>query len=193
MPKRRRVPAGNNEQLVLAEYVVRKITPVISNCPIRFGRTHKVDRRFIGVSRYIWWQGPCARRGGSFVIVCDYGDLKGQAHSTVLKKMLSDYSEYLQMLSRSNAVPKKGRKPFSICRTQCVNMAVDLEFFVGGMWQPLCQILPTKVRELDQEAVLKWVDEEVEDQESIQMHPDFEELSKHVRQQHMRYELQPQQ
>lgn len=142
----------------IAGMVIANASRRIENCHIRFGRTHKVHKRFEGIARGIQWRGPCKRRGGAFVILCDYGNMVKQEHRMVLKQMLEDYSQYVLTLSTTNASPiKKRRKSYQVCRNKAVNSSNDLELLIDGRWVPFGQYMPTPVRELQPSAVSMWL------------------------------------
>lgn len=130
----------------------------LNECMIRFGRTHKVDRRFEGRARRLQWTGSTKKKGGGFVLLCDYNGMSCQTHKTVLKQMLCDYSSYLAHLKRSNIHPiQKRRKPYGLCMNMAINASHDMELQIEGSWVPFGDFLPTSVRELDPCAVAEWL------------------------------------
>jgi len=156
----------------VANRIVSALSFHVSGCPIRFGRTHKVTQRFEGRAHGIQWKGPCRRRGGAFVVLCDYGTMKKQEHRMVLKQMLLDYSEFLHYLRCSNAQPlKKRRNPYEPVRNKAVNASNDLELFIKGAWISFGNLFPTKVRQLQSPHVENWLlanpEPSMEEQEQI--------------------------
>jgi hypothetical protein len=133
----------------MARRIIDVASHDIVNCPIRFGRTHKVQRRFVGTARSIIWKGPCKRRGGAFVILCDYDTMREQEHKMVLLQMIEDYSEHLLQLKLVGAKPeKKRRKQYDVCRNKTINSSTDLQLYIHGKWLSFGKYMPSKVREL---------------------------------------------
>jgi hypothetical protein len=146
------------EETILAERVLDAAQRTIENVRIRFGRTHKVDERFIGLSRSIVWLGPCHRRGGGFNFLCDYGNMRNVAHKMVLKQMLSDYGNLISRLKDTGATPlNKRRKKYEQCRNTAINSSNDLEFEINGHFISLATFMPTKVRELRKAETEEWL------------------------------------
>jgi hypothetical protein len=152
------MPTTTQHDRLLADQVLEVARHQFRDCPIRFGRTHKVDMRFEGSARDIVWKGPCKRRGGGFIIVCDYRHLQLQEHRVVLKQMLEDYANHVLGLKSEKVTPiQKRRKAFDICRNTAVNSTNDLELLVGEVWMSLGDYMPTRVRELQVDAVAAWL------------------------------------
>lgn len=138
--------------------ILQIVNTKLSGCRIRFGRTHKIPQRFMGYIRAVRWDGPTKRRGGAFVLICDYKHLRNQEHRVVLKQMLQDYSEQMKYLKENNAKPpQKRRKPFQPVQNSSINTTNDLELEVDGEWVSYGTYLPTNVRELQPVEVQNWL------------------------------------
>lgn len=142
----------------IASNILEVVNPKLSGCRIRFGRTHKIPNRFVGNVRSVRWDGPTKRRGGAFVLICDYKHLYNQEHRVVLKQMLQDYSEQMLFLKKTNTKPaQKRRKPFQPVQNTAINTTNDLEIEIDGQWTSYGTYLPTCVRELQPIEVAKWL------------------------------------
>lgn len=149
---------NDNRERFLANRILEIASKKIRNCRIRFGRTHKVSKRFNGIARFITWKGPCKRRGGAFVLICDYSNLRQEEHKMVLLQMMQDYSSHLLQLKLSGAIPdKKRRKGFEVCRNTTINASNDLELFINDGWISFGAYIPSNVRELQVDAVNVWL------------------------------------
>ena len=142
----------------IASNILEVVNPKLSGCRIRFGRTHKIPNRFVGNVRSVRWDGPTKRRGGAFVLICDYNNLYNQEHRVILKQMLQDYSEQMLFLKKTNTKPaQKRRKPFQPVQNTAINTTNDLEIEIDGQWTSYGTYLPTCVRELQPIEVEKWL------------------------------------
>lgn len=150
--------ASGNKTKILADEIIQIALIELVGCKIRFGRTHKVEKRFEGWCRWIVWEGHCKRKGGSFVLLCDYKHLTKQNHKTILKRMLHDYAKHIIELKRSKSKPlTKRRKCYDKCRNMAINSSTDLEIFMNGVWQKFGDYLPNDVRMLDKKATKEWL------------------------------------
>lgn len=153
-----RSPCNQSSLKNVAQQVLKILTSISRNRIVRFARTHKVTAEFRGVCYGAVWSGPTKRRGGGFEFVVDYRKLKKVSHRTVLKKMSEDYRSLIAKLADDNASPlRKRRMPYKRCHNTAVNTSIDLEFFIGGVWRTLTDIIPTAVRELEPGATLEWL------------------------------------
>lgn len=162
-PRKRRSRKSRKQELTNMakdhiESIKKELTRELCGGSLRFGRTHKITKQFKGVVRAVDWSGPSNRRGGAFVILCDYSDMLGCTHHEMLKRMLSDYSSYLNKLKENNVQPlKKRRKGYAECRNLSVNTSNDLEVFLNGGWVKWGSYIPSTVRELDSRSVERWL------------------------------------
>jgi hypothetical protein len=124
----------------------------------RWGRTHKIKKRFFGTIADVRWDGPNKRRGGAFVFDCDYKNMKSQSHRVVLKAMLDDYSGHLRILASQEAFPpNKRRKAYKECKNTAINSSLDFELYLDNGWLNLGTFFPSNVRELRDQHVKVWL------------------------------------
>lgn len=147
---------AEKEQLRITDNIIRILLIELVGCKIRFGRTHKVEKRFEGVCHWVDWR-KTTRRGGSFFLMCSYKN-EYQDHIATLKTMLSDYASHISELIEKKCKPLKKRRKLYECRNMSVNSSLDLELYLNDKWCKFGEYFPNNVRMMITNDVKAWVE-----------------------------------
>lgn len=139
-------------QYALSDTVCETFRRIGRRVPVRFGRTAKVKKQFVGELVDITWT-YCKRKGGGFTCWVVYKGLAPRSHHVILKEMLADYTHYTHELIDQGHELKR-------IKNDSINPSKDLDIYTNGGWVPLGTFFPIQVRELHSSEVCeRWARE----------------------------------
>ena len=139
------------EKKDVSQQICKRFKELYKDKRVRFGRTSKITKQFIGIFKNISWEDN-NRKGGGYVLHILYKG-KLDSHHIILGEMLNDYTRYIQECIKNGELLKP-------IKNHTTNPSKDLEFYVNGDWIPYQTLFPIETREMKNIYICrKWITE----------------------------------